>query len=307
MNNKLFQGIVSLLYWVCNLSIAVSLAFILAIIFLQLSGKTNGFYVNNIAFDNFNKTIFRIPISVDLRESMMDTTVLFRSKEKSIGEPELYQVKKPSDLDDVNYREILQKKNQAILSRYRAGLTYPTDTLTSKKLLYRGKYPNASPLYFDIGNPEKLEGFIQLKVSNMKNGWLVMACNWLEVITKVALWLLIAVWANLLLQDIRKYQIFTADNFRRLRWIGVSLLIMSFTGLIELARGYLLAKEAGYISTDFETYRNQQLVYPSPFKLAINYELHIDFSSFFMALFIIVLAEIFRKGLSLQQEQDLTI
>lgn len=67
------------------------------------------------------------------------------------------------------------------------------------------------------------------------------------------------------------------------------------------------------MATNFEVYRNH-LSMPTPLKIRIDNTYNFTFSplllfnsNFFMRLATTILAEIFRKGHELQQEQELTI
>lgn len=307
MSRKLFQSIVTFLYWGSNLAIALTTTLLLVGLFQQLLGLPGGFHVNEMPFENISKPIFKVPISFDMRDSFMDTTIIFRSKSQLIEQPELYQVARIFDADDEFDTEFLKKHNKAVLGRHKEGLLVPTDTLTASSLLFPQKYPINQQFYASISSPKKVEGFVKVSVNHLKNGWLIVVCNWLEVLLTISFFLYILICFNLLLQDIRKYRIFTSINFRRLRWIGVSWLVISLTSLFEIVRKYLIDKELGHIFIDFKNYHNGRLIYPSPFKMSIDYVDTIPISDFFIALAIIVLAEVFRKGFELQQEQDLTI
>ncbi|WP_028525097.1 DUF2975 domain-containing protein [Runella limosa] len=316
MTRKLFTQIVSVFYWICNLCIAFTVAAFLFLLFLQLSDRKETLNVGDtitLSQGSFSKPVFNIPIILDLQESFMDTTVVFRSKANSSYLPETYQVKTRGDFDDNHYAESLKKRNETLIQRYQKGLVFPSDTIVTTFSLTSDRVPTSPSTYFEIVTPKEAKGFLRLKASNMPNGWLIVACAWFKVIVESALLLFILFCINLFLQDIRKYEIFTTVNFRRLRWISLSLLAFSLLGFIDGFRSHLLENEIGRMATNFEVYRNQ-LSMPTPFKIRIDNTENFTFnplllfnSNFFMGLAIIILAEIFRKGHELQQEQELTI
>ncbi|TAF30998.1 MAG: DUF2975 domain-containing protein [Cytophagales bacterium] len=303
MNTYLFKSIVSVLYWICNFLIALIAAAGLFSLFLHLVGSSNGnFYVNQMNFKDFNSPTMKIPVSVDLRSSLIDTTILFRSKDYT-SQPELYQIEKEFDTTD----RYFENNNKAILGRQNAGLLSPTDTLTSTLALVAKNQATEAGVYANVSTPEQVKGFVKVRIGNLKNGWLIVTLNWLEVVLRIAIWLFILVKINLLLQEVRKYQIFTAQNFRRLRWVGIGLLAAWLVDGVELLRQYVLGSELGRTHLSFNSYKNGQLVYPAPFNINMDYTTNFDITDLLVALSVIVLAEIFRKGFELQQEQDLTI
>lgn len=316
MTRKLFAQIVSVFYWICNLCIAFIGAFFLFILFLQLSDKKGTLKIDDtitLSQGSFSKPVFNIPVILDLQESFMDTTIVFRSKANSSYLPETYQVKTKGDFDDNHYAESLKKRNENLIRRYQKGLIFPSDTIVTTFTLASEKASADSQNYFEIVTPKEAKGFLPLKASNMPNGWLIVVCTWFKAIVQSVLLLFILFCISLFLQDIRKYKIFTTVNFRRLRWIGISLLAFSLLGFIDGFRSHLLENEIVRMATNFEVYRNQ-LSMPTPFKIRIDNTENFTFnplllfnSNFFMGLAIIILAEIFRKGHELQQEQELTI
>lgn len=316
MTRKLFTQIVSVFYWICNLCIAFTVAAPLFILFLQLSNGKGNIHIDDtitLSQGSLSKSVFNIPIILDLQESFMDTTIVFRSKANSSYLPETYQVKTEGDFDDSYYAESLKKRNGSLIQRYKKGLIFPSDTIVTTFSLTSDRVPTSPSTYFEIVTPKQAKGFLKLKASNMPNGWLIIACAWFRVIVESALLLFILFCINLFLQDIRKFQIFTTVNFRRLRWIGLSLLAFSLLGFIDGFRSLLLENEIGKMTTNFEVYRNH-LSMPTPFKIRIDNTYNFTFnplllfnSDFFVGLAIVILAEIFRKGHELQKEQELTI
>lgn len=314
MTRSSFTQIVSFFYWICNLCIAFSIAIPLFILYKQLSDSKGTLSIGDnvvLSQGSLSNPIFKVPVTLDLGESFMDTTILFRSKANPSLFPETYQVKATSD--ESHHVEHLKKRNNELLKRYQMGFITPYDTIISSFSLTSDQALINAKSYFDITPPKEAKGFLQLKASNMHYGWLIVACTWLQAIVQSACLLFMLFCINLFLQDIRKYKIFAAANFRRLRWVGISLLVFSLLDSLDVFCTYLLEKEIGMMVTKFEVFHNS-LPIPTPFKINIDNTLRITFNpflvvntTFLMGLAIIILAEIFRKGHELQQEQELTI
>lgn len=316
MTRSLFTQIVSVFYWICNLCIAFTIAIPLFILYKQLSDSKGTLSIGEnvvLSQGSLSNPIFKVPVTIDLGESFMDTTILFRSKATPSLFPETYQVKTKANADESHHVEHLKKRNNELLKRYQMGLITPSDTIISSFSLTSDQTPINAKSYFGITPPKEAKGFLQLKATNMHYGWLILACTWLQVIVQSAFLLFMLFCINLFLQDIRKYQIFTSANFRRLRWVGISLLVFSLLDSLDVFCTYLLEKEIGTMATKFEVFHNS-LAMSTPFKINIDNTFRITFNpflvvntTFLMGLAIIILAEIFRKGHELQQEQELTI
>ena len=120
--------------------------------------------------------------------------------------------------------------------------------------------------------------------------WSVVAVVWIEVAVASALILLFLHHLRRIFQRVRDGAPFDAHNALRLRWLGLLLLALAvFAGVAELATSLVVREWLA---------RND---------IAVSTGLHIDGSLVFVALVLIALAEIFRRGAELEHEQSLVV
>ena len=120
--------------------------------------------------------------------------------------------------------------------------------------------------------------------------WSIVALIWIELAVGSALMLLFLHHLRRIFQRVRDGAPFDAHNALRLRWLGLLLLALAvLAGFAELVTSLSvrewLTRNAIHVSTG----------------------LHINGWLVFVALVLIALAEIFRRGAELEQEQSLVV
>lgn len=135
---------------------------------------------------------------------------------------------------------------------------------------------------------QDVRGILQLPIATLP--WWLVAVLWTRVAVVLALMLLSLHHLRRIFQRVRDGAPFDADNALRMRWLGVLLLaLVVFDGVAELATSLAVSKGLPAGSVTVAT------------------GLHIDMPLVFVALVLVVLAEIFRRGAELETEQSLVI
>lgn len=120
--------------------------------------------------------------------------------------------------------------------------------------------------------------------------WWLIAVLWTHAAAAFALVLLALHQLRRIFQRVRDGAPFDGQNALRMRWLGLLLLAFAlFKGIAELATS--LAVGAGLVSGD----------------LTVTTGLHINMFVVFVALVLVALAEVFRRGTELEDEQSLVI
>ena len=135
---------------------------------------------------------------------------------------------------------------------------------------------------------EDVRGILRLPIATLP--WWLVAVLWSHVAVALALMLLSLHHLRRIFQRVRNGAPFDADNALRMRWLGLLLLALAaFDGIAELATSLAVRKglQGGTV--------------------AVATGLHIDMPLVFVALVLVALAEIFRRGSELESEQSLVI
>ena len=120
--------------------------------------------------------------------------------------------------------------------------------------------------------------------------WSIVATIWLMVATGASLILLSLYHLRRIFQRVREGAPFDAHNALRLRWLGLLLLALAvLAGVVDLVTS---------LATREWLARND---------ITVSMGLHMDGSLVFVALVLIALAEIFRRGAELEHEQSLVV
>lgn len=120
--------------------------------------------------------------------------------------------------------------------------------------------------------------------------WSVVAVVWLEVAVGSALMLLFLHHLRRIFQRVRDGAPFDAHNALRLRWLGLLLLALAvLAGVAELATSLAVREWLARSS------------------ITVSTGLHINGWLVFVALVLVALAEIFRRGAELEHEQSLVV
>jgi len=135
---------------------------------------------------------------------------------------------------------------------------------------------------------EHVRGSLRLPVANLP--WWLFALLWAYVAAAAALMLMFLHHLRRVLQRVRDGAPFDATNARRLRWLGfLALAFAVMTGVSEFVTS--LAVRRGLISDHV--------------KVPLGFS--VDGSVIFFGLVLLTLAEIFRRGAELEEEQALTL
>ena len=193
--------------------------------------------------------------------------------------------------------EILPKNMTAFSSNPHKVWKIDTSDSTSSK------YP------FLVSKPRNVTGQLIFKPKNPENYRWVVVFNWLKYFFTLTTALLVVWQIGCLLHNFRRERIFYAANFRRLLWLGMGFMAFGMLKLLETALFYWINSDihTAFYSLSRWHVGNENL--KETLRLGQHQQLDLDFfsSPFILGLFLIVLAEVFRKGFELQQEQDLTI
>jgi hypothetical protein len=120
--------------------------------------------------------------------------------------------------------------------------------------------------------------------------WWLFVALWAHALVGLGLMLLAVHHLRRIFQRVREGEPFDAQNALRMRWLGLLFLGLTlFNSLAELVTS--LAVRKGVASSTIS-------VAGSP---------HLDFGNVFIALVVVVLAEVFRRGAELEREQSLVI
>jgi hypothetical protein len=120
--------------------------------------------------------------------------------------------------------------------------------------------------------------------------WWLFVVLWTHALVGLGLLLLSFHHLRRIFQRARDGEPFDAQNARRMRWVGLLFLGLTlFNGLAELVTS--MAVRRGVVSSTIS-------VVGGP---------HLDFGNVFIALVVVALAEVFRRGAELEREQSLVI
>jgi hypothetical protein len=135
---------------------------------------------------------------------------------------------------------------------------------------------------------DDIRGSLRLPVSMLP--WWLFAVLWTYTAAAMALTLLLLHHLRRIFQRVRSGAPFDATNARRLRWVGLLALALALlNGLSEFVTS--LAVRSGLISE----------------RLEVPVGLSVDMSLVFFGLVLLALAEIFRRGAELEENQSLTV
>lgn len=143
-----------------------------------------------------------------------------------------------------------------------------------------------------------VRGDLELPIAMLP--WSVLAMRWTHAAVGFALMLMFLHHLRRIFQRVRAGAPFDADNARRLRWLGLLLLALAlFNGVAELAP--LFAVRRVLVSSSITA--------PTGFGPAgvVFGGLHIDLPLVFVALVLLALGEVFRRGAELEDEQSLVV
>lgn len=153
--------------------------------------------------------------------------------------------------------------------------------------------PEAQATVLTTWGPARLEvedvhGVLRLPLSMLP--WWLVAVLWAHVAVVFALIMLFLHQLRRIFQRVRAGAPFDAANARRLRWLGLLLIAVAVVNGVaeQVASG---AVRVGMASGAITVQRG----------------LHLDLSAILVALVLVALAEIFRRGAELEDEQSLVV
>lgn len=155
----------------------------------------------------------------------------------------------------------------------------------------------------------------ELVVADRAEGAKLMEATRVPVfVASMARALILFVIADLLwrlCRAVERGEVFSPGNFRLVRWLGLALTIRPIIGLV--ADTWKNATIARYVE-DHVTFEGLRVIATSTgldrWERAVENVTHFgdfDFSLFITGLLVLALAEVFRRGLVLKQEADLTV
>ncbi|MFN4146091.1 MAG: DUF2975 domain-containing protein [Runella sp.] len=166
-------------------------------------------------------------------------------------------------------------------------------------------------LDFDYENPKVVETTILVTPKNRSQQKMILYWQSILAISGLFLWVMTFWYMLAFFNAIRKEQIFTYTNFRRLRIIGFFLIGLSVWEVLKGLAVYnlklnFLKNNPDFVWRQMVASTNETLV-QMDFKPNHVFTLELLNDYLLIGVIILLLAEIFRYGFQLQQEQDLTI
>lgn len=182
--------------------------------------------------------------------------------------------------------------------------------------------PDIAAFHADVGPQPKAADGIRLRaltgtvlVSTHAEGGKLIAATRVPVLvnrlTRVLILFAIAHLLWRLCQAVERGEVFSLGNSRLVRWLGVALVVRPIIGLVF--ETWQRASVARYLEDHvrFDGLRsivtaNDLAWWERAIDNAVRYG-DFDFTLFTTGLLVLVLAEVFRRGLALKQENDLTV
>lgn len=144
----------------------------------------------------------------------------------------------------------------------------------------------------------RVNGDLELPIAMLP--WSIVAMRWAHAAVGFALMLMFLHHLRRIFQRVRDGAPFDADNARRLRWLGLLLLTLAlFNGVAELVS--LLAVRRVLVSSSITAPTGL-----GPAGVVFG-GLHLDLPLVFVALVLLALGEVFRRGAELEDEQSLVV
>jgi Protein of unknown function (DUF2975) len=336
MKRTNYYWALSILYWGCILAL-LFLGFGVACgIFLSLKGpveiheidaKTGTksytrigsgvFVLNEIPANYLIEPITSAKLSVDFHRAIADSVVRYRFKNQyGYGSSERIVNRKLIGSETNTYldteNERLLKNGFEVVEVYTTRLgayslptdnaTYETDILKSE---FAAKWVLMFPTFYAHGS-------VLIKAKGNWDKFIILTTNWIQAILPTIARLFLLFQATMLFRNLRNDYIFTLGNFKRIRFIGSAFFLMWLGNSMSFVRSYFLKKSLNNVRIHIDSYLDGIPAWPDVVQLGI-YRSDIPVGSLFLnemfitSLFIIILAEVFRRGFELKQDQDLTI
>lgn len=150
----------------------------------------------------------------------------------------------------------------------------------------------------------ELRGQISLPLNRPEDQTVHLFVSVLPATVSIALSFLACQWLWQLCRNVENHEVFTSSNMKLIRYIGLLLVIETF------ARVALSLATAGYVAnfvSDRVTVTGLDILAPSGFTLFYPEAIDFNLTQLITGLLVLCLAEIFRQGLKLKQESELTV
>ena len=159
-----------------------------------------------------------------------------------------------------------------------------------------------NPVFIAALQNYNMQAFVELKIRTLRDKILFVIPKWIEMII---VWTLIF-QLYMILNNFKKGIIFETKNILKIQVIGfmmIALFLLSF--LTNYIYNYHLISSISY-NTKHLSFLPNNLSYQA-IRLVMTPEKEIVFTNLYVGLITLILATIFKRGLVLQQEQDLTV
>jgi Protein of unknown function (DUF2975) len=268
----------------------------------------SGLTLNGLQLAQLNQALVEIPVRFGMNEAFTDTTITF---DYPAGGGAIYRKERSPLFWDNGLAGSLEKHNQEVLAHYKAGQAVPRDTLIRAiKMLNLTSRPSnqaaTEKLHVEMSFPRDVNGKVWVRMSPTTAYWWLVLANYLKALVPGLSFLLILWQLNTITKNFMSERIFIVNNFRRLRLIGVALLLSWCADAYYDVAMWAARMDLGNFRLQYEVIKNgvQQ---PVPFDIQAGGSVGELGTQFWIALLIIVFAEVFRRGVALQQEQELTV
>jgi Protein of unknown function (DUF2975) len=156
---------------------------------------------------------------------------------------------------------------------------------------------------FKVGRISNINGLVEISPTNTRDKILLKIPSWLGMIVQI----LLIYQLFQILRNIKKGIIFSKQNIAKIQIIGILMIGLFIVDILTevIYNVYLISSithRAKYLSEFYKPLGFQAI---SNFSMNLHKE--IVFTNLYVGLITLILATIFKRGLALQQEQDLTV
>ena len=158
------------------------------------------------------------------------------------------------------------------------------------------------PVFYAKLLKSDIQGFIEIKTTTLRDKFIFVIPQWIE---KIIVWILIFQLFSIL-RNFKHNIIFETKNILKIQIIGFMVIGLFFIPfLTNYVYGNYLISSISY-NTEHLSFLPNNLSYQA-IRLFMTPNKEIVFTNLYVGLITLILATIFKRGLALQQEQDLTV
>lgn len=153
-----------------------------------------------------------------------------------------------------------------------------------------------------------LSGQLSLVDAKVAGPEVVSLVRWnaiLETTLRAAICLVVFELLYQLCRNVEKGFVFTDRNLKLVRWLGCALMLSGFA--VQAATTWIDTRTRILVEQHFTVTTLRPLSYPFDGHALLLTFLNMNFTLLFAGLLVLALAEVFRHGLNLKQEADLTV